>query len=134
VLLIRLIITNRSYTSVVIEEGGWTRYKQTPRANPANFVNKHGKKLGTLICSARARTVRPTGADRPDRGPSGPRARPSGSLFLVPNNIFSSKESKNVSQYAALFSLDRHYLSYSSLSAEEDRDVWEMTGPRVSPS
>jgi hypothetical protein len=37
----------------------WTRYKQTPRANPANFVNKHGKKLGTLICSARVRTVRP---------------------------------------------------------------------------
>jgi hypothetical protein len=38
--------------------GGWTRYKQTPRANPANFINKHGKKLGTLICSVRARTVR----------------------------------------------------------------------------
>jgi hypothetical protein len=64
VLLIRLIITNRSYTSVFIEEGGWTRYKQTPRANPVNFVNKHSKKLETLICSARARTVRPTGADR----------------------------------------------------------------------
>jgi hypothetical protein len=24
-----------------------------------NFVNKHNKKLGTLICSARVRTVRP---------------------------------------------------------------------------
>jgi hypothetical protein len=44
--------------------GGWTRYKQTPRANPANFVNKHGKKLGTLICSARADRSA-TGPDRP---------------------------------------------------------------------
>jgi hypothetical protein len=44
--------------------GGWTRYKQTPRANPANFVNKHGKKLGTLICSARADHPVP-GPDRP---------------------------------------------------------------------
>jgi hypothetical protein len=64
------MITNRLYTSVFIEEGGWTRYKQTRRANPANFINKHGKKLGTLICSA--------------RGPSGPQAlsafRPRGSL------------------------------------------------------
>jgi hypothetical protein len=41
------------------------------RANPAIFANKRSKKLGTLICSARARTVRPTGADCPDRGPSG---------------------------------------------------------------
>jgi hypothetical protein len=44
------------------------------RANPAIFANKHSEKLGTLICSARARTVRPTGADRPDRGPSDLRA------------------------------------------------------------
>jgi hypothetical protein len=54
------------YKSVVFlcfYRGGGTCYKQTPRANPMNFVNKHGKKLGTLICSARA--------DRPDRGPSG---------------------------------------------------------------
>jgi hypothetical protein len=52
--------------------GGWTRYKQTPQANSVNFVNKHSKKLGTLICSTRARTVRPIGADRLDRGPSDP--------------------------------------------------------------
>ena len=47
------------------------------RANPTIFVNKHREKLRTLICSARARTVRPTGADRPAhrRGPSGPQAR-----------------------------------------------------------
>ena len=59
------MIIDRLYTYVFIEKGGWTHYKQTPRANPANFVNKHGKKLGTLICSARARTVRPQAADSP---------------------------------------------------------------------
>jgi hypothetical protein len=80
VLLIRLIITNRPFTSVFIEEGDWTHYKQTPRANPANFV----KKLGTLICSARA----DRSAHR--RGLSGPRivrlqGRTVRWLFLVPN-------------------------------------------------
>jgi hypothetical protein len=34
------------------------------------LANKHSKKLGTLICSTPARTVRPTGADCPDRGSS----------------------------------------------------------------
>jgi hypothetical protein len=63
------MIPNRLYSSAFIEEGGWTPYKQTPRANPVNFVNKHGKKLETLICSARA--------DHPAHkrglsGPSGP--------------------------------------------------------------
>ena len=57
------MITNRPYTSVFIEEGGWTRYKQTSRVNSENLANKHSKKLGTLICSARV--------DRPDRGLSG---------------------------------------------------------------
>jgi hypothetical protein len=42
------------------------------RANPAIFANKRSEKLGTLICSARARTVRPTGADRPASGPDCP--------------------------------------------------------------
>jgi hypothetical protein len=52
------------------------------RANSANIANNHSTKLGTLICSAHARTVRPTGADRPDRGPSDLRAGPSaGSLW-----------------------------------------------------
>jgi hypothetical protein len=37
-----------------------------------NLVNKHSKKLGTLISSARARTVRPTGADRLAPGPDRP--------------------------------------------------------------
>jgi hypothetical protein len=58
------MITNRTYFSVFIEEGGWTHYKQTPRANSVNLINKHSKKLETLICSTRARTVRPTRADR----------------------------------------------------------------------
>jgi hypothetical protein len=31
------------------------------RANPAIFANKRSEKLGTLICSACARTVRPQG-------------------------------------------------------------------------
>jgi hypothetical protein len=44
------------------------------RANPTNIANNRNTKLGTLICSAHARTVRPTGADRPDRGLSGLRA------------------------------------------------------------
>jgi hypothetical protein len=39
--------------------GGWTHYKQTPRANFVNLVNKPSKKLGTLIGFLRARTVGP---------------------------------------------------------------------------
>jgi hypothetical protein len=66
---------NRSYSSVFIEEGGWTRYKQILRANSVNLTNNHSKKLGTLIDSARA--------DRLDHrcGPSGPRVRPSDNSF-----------------------------------------------------
>jgi hypothetical protein len=51
---------NRSYSSVFIEEGGWTRYKQISWANSANLANNYSKKLGTLTGSARARTVRPS--------------------------------------------------------------------------
>jgi hypothetical protein len=58
------MITNRSYSSVFIEEEDWTRYKQTPRANSENLADKHNKKLGTLIGSARPRTVRTRGTDR----------------------------------------------------------------------
>jgi hypothetical protein len=81
VVLIRLLITNRPYASLFIEEGGWTLYTTGLRANSADIANKHSTKLGTLIYSARARTVRPTGADRPDRGPSGLRAEPSAPHF-----------------------------------------------------
>jgi hypothetical protein len=54
--------------------GGWTLYKLISRANSANLANNHSIKLGTLICSAHARTVRTTSADRPTpgAGPSGP--------------------------------------------------------------
>jgi hypothetical protein len=79
------MITNRSYTSVFIEEGGWTLYKLISRANSANLANNRSTKLGTLICSAHARTVRPTGADCPDRGPSGLRGGPSARLNSVLN-------------------------------------------------
>jgi hypothetical protein len=66
------MIPNRSHSSVFIEDGGWTRYKQTPRANFVNLVNEHSKKLGTLICSA--------------RGPSGPQVWTVRWLILVLNN------------------------------------------------
>jgi hypothetical protein len=52
------------------------------------LANNCSTKLGTLICSAHARTVRPTGADRPDRGPSGLRAGPF-ALNLVLNSWVS---------------------------------------------
>jgi hypothetical protein len=71
------MITNRPYASLFIEEGGWTLYTTGFRANSANLANKHSTKLRTLIYSAHARTVRPTGADCPDRGLSGLRAGPS---------------------------------------------------------
>ena len=48
-------------------------------AYPEILANKHSKKLGNLICSALARTVRPTGADRSASGPDRP------PLILVPN-------------------------------------------------
>jgi hypothetical protein len=70
-----------NYKSVVYlsiyRGGGWTLYKLIPRANSTNLANNRSTKLGTLICSAHARTIRPTGADRPDRGPSGLRVGPS---------------------------------------------------------
>jgi mannose/fructose/N-acetylgalactosamine-specific phosphotransferase system component IID len=39
------------------------------------LANNRSTKLGTLICSAHAWTVRPTGADRPASGPDRPRAQ-----------------------------------------------------------
>jgi hypothetical protein len=75
------------YKSVVylsIYRGGGLDPLQTNfRAFPAILANNRSTKLETLICSALARTVWPTGADRPDRGPSGLRAGPSaGSLWF----------------------------------------------------
>jgi hypothetical protein len=57
------MITNRPYTSLFIEEGGWTLYTTEFRANSANLANNRSTKLETLIYSAHARTVRSTGAD-----------------------------------------------------------------------
>jgi hypothetical protein len=55
--------------------GGLDPLQTNFRAYPLILANNRSTKLGTLICSAHARTVRPTGADCPDRGPSGPQAR-----------------------------------------------------------
>jgi hypothetical protein len=49
--------------------------------------NKSREKLGTLTDSARARIVRATTADSPDRGPSGLGAGPSALLFLELNTM-----------------------------------------------
>jgi hypothetical protein len=75
------------YKSVIylsIYRGGGLDPLQTNfRANPTNLANNRSTKLRTLICSALAWTVRPTGADRPNHGPSGLRVGPSaGSLWF----------------------------------------------------
>jgi hypothetical protein len=67
----------------IYREGGLDPLQTNFRANLANLANNRSTKLGTLICSALARTVRPTGADRPDRGPSGLRAGLSFGSLLV---------------------------------------------------
>jgi hypothetical protein len=61
--------------------GGLNPLQTNFRAYPEILANKHSKKLGTLIYSTLVRTVRPTGADHPDRGPSGLRAGPSAAHF-----------------------------------------------------
>jgi hypothetical protein len=50
--------------------GGLDPLQTNFRANSVNLANNRRTKLETLNCSAHARTVRHTGADRPDRGPS----------------------------------------------------------------
>jgi hypothetical protein len=55
------------------------------RINPAVLGNKSCEKLGTLTDYARARTVRATTADCPDRGPSGLSAGLSALLNLTSN-------------------------------------------------
>ena len=75
------------YKSVVylsIYRGGGLDPLQTNfRAYPMILANNRSTKLGTLICSAHARTVRPIGADCPDRGPSGLKGRTVRPLFGV---------------------------------------------------
>jgi hypothetical protein len=69
----------------IYKGGGWTLYKLISRANSANLANNRSTKLGTLICSAHARTVRPTSMDRPDRSASGPDRLP---LILELNKFY----------------------------------------------
>jgi hypothetical protein len=52
--------------------GGLNSLQTIFRAISANLANNRSTKLATLNCSAHARTVRPTGADRPDSGPDRP--------------------------------------------------------------
>jgi hypothetical protein len=73
----------KSSVDLSIYRGGGLDPLQTNfRAYPMILANNHGTILGTLICSAHARTVRPPGADCPDRGLSGLRAGPSASAQL----------------------------------------------------
>jgi hypothetical protein len=65
--------------------GGLDPLQTVSRVNPMVLGNKSREKLGTLIDSAHAQTIRATTADCPDRGPSGLRAGPSTLLFLVFN-------------------------------------------------
>jgi len=55
--------------------GGLDPLQTNFRAYPMILANNRSTKLGTLICSAHARTVRPTGADRPASGPDRPLAQ-----------------------------------------------------------
>jgi hypothetical protein len=59
--------------------GGLDPLQTNFRAISANLANNRSTKLGTLNCSAYARTVWLTGVDRPDRGSSDLRAGPSAS-------------------------------------------------------
>jgi hypothetical protein len=68
---------HKSAVYLSIYRGGLDPLQTNFRVISANLANNRSTKLGTLNCSAHARTVRPTGADCPDRGPSGLRAGPS---------------------------------------------------------
>jgi hypothetical protein len=62
------IVDYKSVVYLSIYRGGGLDPLQTNfRAYPMILANNRSTKLGTLICSAHARTVRPTDADRPDR-------------------------------------------------------------------
>jgi hypothetical protein len=66
----------KSTVYLSIYRGGGLDLLQTNfRANSVNLANNRSTKLGTLICSVHARTVRPTGADRPASGPDRPPAQ-----------------------------------------------------------
>jgi hypothetical protein len=66
----------KSAVYLSIYRGGGLDHLQTNfRVYPEILANKRSKKLKTLICSALARTIRPTGPDRPP-------------LNLAPNSYF----------------------------------------------
>jgi hypothetical protein len=63
--------------------GGMDPLQTNFRVISANLANNRSTKLGTLNYSAYARTVRPTGADRPASGPDCPPAQ-SGAQHMPP--------------------------------------------------
>jgi hypothetical protein len=103
-------------------------------ANSAILANNRSTKLGTLICSAHARTVRPTGADHPNRGPSGQRVGPSAAQFSAqqtknPRTLFPpfsiygpahAHSAGSAISFAPIHCVDVHY---THLHAPTARDV-----------
>jgi hypothetical protein len=85
VILVRLLGVQSAVALHLYKGGGLDPFPTVSRVNPAVLGNKSREKLGTLTDSARARTVRATTADSPDRGPSGLGAGPSALLFLELN-------------------------------------------------
>jgi hypothetical protein len=84
------IVDYKSAVYLSIYRGGGLDPLQTNfRAYPVILANNRSTKLGTLICSAHTRTVRPTGADSPDRGPSGLKAGQSAGLFWCQTASFT---------------------------------------------
>jgi hypothetical protein len=78
--IIDLIDDYKSAVYLSIYRGGGLDPLQTNfRANSVNLANNRSIKLGTLICSAHAWTVRPTSMDRLASGPD------HSPLNLVPN-------------------------------------------------
>ena len=84
--LVRLLGVQSAVVLHLYKGGGLDPFSTVSRVNPAVLGNKSREKLGTLTDSARARTVRATTVDCPDRGPSGLSAGLSALLNLTSNN------------------------------------------------
>jgi hypothetical protein len=107
-----LIDDYKSAVYLSIYRGGWLDPLQTNfRVISTNLANNRSTKLGTLNCSAHARTVRPTCTDRPARGPSGPRTvRPHTTRKqLIP----VGQEPTGISNKPTRISNSRRFRSYS---------------------
>jgi hypothetical protein len=85
VVLVRLLGVQSAVALYLYKGGSLDPFSTVSQVNPAVLGNKSCEKLGTLTDSARARTVRVTTADSPDRGPSGLGTGPSALLFLELN-------------------------------------------------